>query len=309
MNTKPVRSFKNIIFGAVTVLALLASATDSGAANFEDFNSIFVVLADEYTGTMKEPKSVFYDEEKKWFYIVDSGNGRLLSLDEEYKFRSALQDKLLSRPIGLVKTREGTFFVVDADRMAIIVVDVKAQKVALLKISGYGKKGFMPRSIAIDDGGDLYVTDKVNRNILKIDQDGTLLGTYTIKGKGFYGFDDVRVDSKGLVYGVDTMGAKVYVFEPGGKLKRTIGGAGILGRPVSVAIDSEGFIFVADRKPATVKVFSSFGSQLGVIAGPGLGMGSLLYPEYIYVDKSDSLIIVDGARIQVLSRVESEDTN
>jgi sugar lactone lactonase YvrE len=159
---------------------------------------------------------------------------------------------------------------------------------------------FMPGRFTLDYSGNLYVIDRLNKRIVVVDKDGNFIKSITARGKGFYGFNDVRVDDRGYVYGVDTVGATVYIYSDKGKLVNSFGGASSgLVFPVSVAISSKGLIYVAERYLSQIMVFDASGTLQYTLLSKGVTSGEVYHPSYVYIDKSDRIYTVDGSRVQV----------
>ncbi len=285
------------VFSAIVVL----SAVPANAAKAE-LITIAVLDGDELTGNMREPAAVFVDEDKKRLYVADTVNNRLISFDKEFIFLAALNHENFKLPVSVGKLKSGEFFITDASDSTLKLINIKDKLITAFNIKGLkeGREKFMPGRFAMDASGNLYIVDKLNKRIVVADKSGNYLRSIRAKGKQVYGFNDVRVDKKGFVYGVDTIGASIYIFNEKGALVTRFGGkdAGLV-FPVSVAVNSKGLIYVVERYLSQVMVYDRFGALQYTLLSKGVTPGEIYHPSYIYIDKSDLIYTIDGARVQV----------
>ncbi|MEK7773566.1 MAG: NHL repeat-containing protein [Deltaproteobacteria bacterium] len=261
----------------------------------------------EFGGRLKEPSGLFFDEGKKRLYIADSGNRRIVSLDEDFKYLAELGSKDIELPVSVVKNDNGQFISVDAGRGEIHLIETKKEsQIEPFKLMG-GEAGtdiFVPGRIAIDGRNRLYVIDRLNKRIIVADGNGAVLRSIAVKDEGFYGFNDVRADDEGNVYALDTIGGKVYIFDGSGNLTAKFSGKDSAGKPifkfpVSLAADKK-YIYVADVHAGTVFVFDKTGVLHHRIGKKGEREGEFSHPTYVFVDASERIFVIDGNRVQVL---------
>lgn len=294
---------KLIICFFVTVASVLFT-TSAHSIEERPVTMISVVHGDEFTGLFKEPSAVFYDNSKSRLYVADSGNGRLISFDSKFEYLSELVDDKMVLPVGIVKSSGGVFYVVDAAKRQVLSIDVATKSIETLNFKGIPKdsEGFVPGRIAIGPNDMLYLTDRMNKRILVFDGEGTYSRTVTVKDEGLRGFNDLRLDSRGHLYALDSVRAKVYLFSDKGLLLSSFGGRdkGLqLGFPVSVAVDSNRRIYLLDRHRGEVLVFNEKGILQHTLMKKGHVEGNLYSPSYIFIDPADTLYVVDGGRVQV----------
>ena len=142
----------------------------------------------------------------------------------------------------------------------------------------------MPRSVAVDESGNLYIADSWNFRIRKVDAAGII---QTIAGTGENGFagdggrataaslgfiQALAVDSLGSVYASDAINHVVRRVSSSGTIQ-TVAGSGsggfggdgssavnaLLNSPRGVAIDPQGELFVADTMNNRVRAVNSSG--------------------------------------------------
>lgn len=261
------------------------------------------ITAGEALGSFNNPSGLFYDENKKRLYIADSVNKRIVSLDSEFKYLAELTNKEMILPVGIVRDRKGIFYVVDADRSTVFRLDAAKELVEPLPLTGipHGRYLFSPGRIAIDKEDRLYIIDKLNKRIISVDYTGVFIRSFTITGKNFVGFTDVRVDDEGYVYALDTIDRMVYVFDKKGNLVSSFGGRekGLFLFPVSIASGKNGLVSVIDRHAGKIMVFNRSGVFQYTILNKGSKEGELMTPSYICIDEANRIYIIDGNRIQV----------
>lgn len=302
-----VRSQKFLFCILYPVFYILFFTAISFSAEKGGMRVVAVITGDEIMGKLKQPSGLFFDEIKKRLYIADSGNGRLVSFDSEFKSLSELTDEDMALPISLVRNKEGNFFILDSGKGKIIFIDLE-KKVVVVKpfpLSGVppGKEQFVPGRMAIDTANRLYIIDKLNRRLIVVEQTGAFVREITVKDKGFFGFADVRVDDKGEIYAIDAIAGVVYIFDDKGSIVSRFGSRenkeDNFRFPTSLAVDKNGLIYITDQHAGRILVFDKKGVFQHAISRPGMKEGELSYPSYIFIDKEGRIYTIDGNRIQV----------
>ncbi len=262
---------------------------------------VAVIKGDEFMGRLKVPGGLFFDEAKKRLYVSDTGNGRLVSFDHEYKYLAELSHEAFSLPAGLVKDSLGRFFVIDSARQEILLVDTEKELIEPLPIKGIPERNerFLPGRIAIDGAGRLYITDRLNRRLVVTDTSGGFIREITVDDEDFFGFFDVKVDGDGNIYAVDAIGKTVYVFDSEGRIVSSFAPKGELLFPTSLAVGRNGFIYVADQHGDRIYVYDRNGLLQYVISESGAKEGELTYPSYLFIDNDGRIYVIDGDRVQV----------
>ncbi len=295
-----------VLFFIIMYLVVFVTTSFSGGK----MEFLTAVTGNEFMGRLDNPSSLFFDEVKKRLYLTDSGNKRLVSFDKDMEYLSALTHKEILMPLGIVKDKEGRFFLVDGKKAGLIFIDTqsKAVKPFLIKGMPRGKERFVPGRMAIDNEGKLYIIDRLNRRIQVVDTEGNFIRMIKTSDGGFHGFNDIRVDDMGRVYAVDTIGRRVYVFDENGKMVYSFGnkdgddGKYNLSFPVSIAVDRTGSVYVLDQHKARIFVFNNNGVFQYTISNAGVKEGEFFHPSYIFLDNEGRIYIVDGNRIQVFHK-------
>jgi DNA-binding beta-propeller fold protein YncE len=267
--------------------------------------TVAVITGDEIMGRLKQPSGLFFDENKKRLYVADSGNGRLVSFDSEFRYMAELTNEAMTLPSSLVRNKEGHFFILDRGKGEIIFIDLEKKVVKSFLISGVplAKEKFLPGRMAIGADNKLYIVDKLNRRLVIVEQTGQFVREVTVKDKDFVGFTDVRVDDKGEVYAIDAIAGVIYVFDDKGDIISRFGSREDKKEnfrfPTSLAVDKHGLIYVMDQHAGRILVFDKKGVFHYAISRPGVKEGELSSPSYIFIDREGRIYTIDGNRIQV----------
>ena len=289
-------------------------------------------------------------------YIADDMSYRVLKVDTSGTIRAfagtgtqgfagdggSATSSLLNYPTGVAVDGSGNVYI--ADRAFIRKVDSSGIITTFAGGgSGLGDGGsatsamlYGPRGVAVDGSGNVYIADRLNNRVRKVDSSGTIT---TFAGNGAYGFggdgssatsamlrspDAVAVDGSGNVYIADTGNHRIRKVDASGFISTfagsgttTVGGfsgdggaatSARLDSPDAVAVDGSGNVYIADRINNRVRKVDSSGT-ISTIAGTGTrGFGGdggaatsaqLNYPEGVAVDGSGNIYIADTGNNRV----------
>ena len=181
---------------------------------------------------------------------------------------------------------------------------------------------FQPQDVALDKSGNIYVADRDNHLIRRIDSSGNVT---TVAGSGNSGYTDAKGTSakfnKPTGVALDNLG-NVYVADYNNHLIRKIDSignvttlAGIVGAqglnngpgstakfnyPTGVAVDSTGIVYVADSLNHLIRRIDSFGN-VSTLAGSGTSgstngsdnIAKFNFPTGVAVDSSGNVYVAD----------------
>lgn len=116
-------------------------------------------------------------------YIADTGNGRILRLDDDWQIAATYGEGLLRKPTGLFVDQEGTMYIADAGSNTVVILDRDGTPV-----TGFGRPSealfgrrneFLPRKIAVDARENLYVVSEGSTNgLVMMARDGRFIGYF-----------------------------------------------------------------------------------------------------------------------------------
>ncbi|MGA2867319.1 MAG: hypothetical protein ABSF95_22820 [Verrucomicrobiota bacterium] len=186
--------------------------------------------------------------------------------------------------------------------------------------TGSAARFYLPRAVAVDSAGNVYVADTYNCTIRKVTPGGavtTLAGNAAVldpygnpmggyaDGTGsaarFYCPSGVAVDSAGNVYVADSDNRTIRKVTPDGMVTTLPAG---FWQPLGVAVDSAGNVYVADNY--TIRKVTPGGvvtTLAGLAGNPGSadGTGSAAgfsYPAGVAVDSAGSVYVADACTIR-----------
>ncbi|MGK0179295.1 MAG: sugar lactone lactonase YvrE [Nitrospinales bacterium] len=277
---------------------------------------------------------------KKYFYLL---TGFALFLGCAFTGTEALAKSLpatkteISLVDGIAVDKKGNVYIAMRDNNIISRIDLKG---IMTTYVGTGSSGFsgdggkateaklsVPAGLAFDKSGNLYIADRNNNRVRKVDTRGTIT---TIAGTGTAGFSGdgglatqaqlnlpsgVALDGKGNIFISDRSNNRIRVIDSKGKI-RTYAGSGNDGfrgdngpalkasidRPFGIALDRKGNLYIADRRNNRVRKVNTQGI-ITTVAGDGgyFMMGdngpayraSIAGPTGVVVDDQGTLYIAD----------------
>ena len=247
---------------------------------------------------------------------------------------SAVQARL-SRPFGVAVDGAGNVFIADEGNNRIRKVDSAG---TISTVAGTGEFGVSgdggpavqarlsrPNDVAVDGAGNVFIADRDNFRIRKVDSAGTIS---TVAGTGVQGYSgdggpaidarlwspsSVAVDGAGNLFFADSGNDRIRKVGAAGTIT-TVAGTGEFGdggpavnarlyRPSGVAVDGTGNVFIADSFNDRIRKVDATGT-ISTVAGTGRsgfgGDGSpavnarLYRPSGVAVDGAGNLFIADS---------------
>ena len=296
-------------------------------------------------------------------YISDAGNDRIRRVDASGTITTIAgtgesgysgdggpaAGATLYYPYGVAVDNTGNLYIADRDNHRIRRVDASG---TLTTIAGTGESGYSgdggpaagawlyyPYGVAVGVSGNLYIADRDNHRIRRVDGAGTII---TVAGTGESGFGGdggpaveaqlveprgVAVDEADNLYIADTGNHRIRRVDASGTITTVagIGGAydsggsgpaaeAVLHYPQGVAVDGAGNLYIADTENHRIRRVDVSGT-LTTIAGTGQGgysgdgglaaTAQLNYPTGVAVDESGNVYVADSRnhRIRVLTRL------
>jgi DNA-binding beta-propeller fold protein YncE len=161
----------------------------------------------------------------------------------------------------------------------------------------------LPKGVAVDAAGIVYVADYTNCTVIKYAADGTLLQVWGGRGGApgqMRSPSRVAVAADGTVYVTDADNDRIQRFSPDGDLVSIWGrggdGRGEFDRPRGVAFDAAGHVYVADQGNRRVQVFTPAGGFLRAWGGRASGAGRFSVLKDLDIGPDGRVYLVDAER-------------
>ncbi len=259
--------------------------------------------SDNMSNYMKYPTSVYYDGKLKRYYVVDSGNNRLLSFDVKGNFISQFDaGGRLLWPYDMRKEGKSILWVVERGKNSLTYIDLKKRLIKENTLKLPSGDIVFPTRLEIKDG-KIFLLDRSSGAIVVYDKNLNYLGLIKPSTGDFGGFIDFKIKDNKL-WCLDPIKRKVYSFSLDGKEIGVVVLKGSVDFPISVEIDNMGYIYILDRHAGNIKVFGRDGSLAYTMLEQGEAQGCVYYPIQIVFDGMGRLLVVEegNGRIEVFER-------
>ena len=199
------------------------------------------------TGGIKKIITIAVDRENTR-YLADPMRGEVIINSPEGISAGSIAGEKTMKPVGLAVS-DNRIIIGDLEQKKVHVYD-KAGRSLLFSIplnpDNEQEQLFGPTNIALDDQGNIYVSDTRAYRVQKYDAAGKYLRTYGGHGDGpgqFARNKGIAVDRNGILYAVDAASQTVQMFDAEGNLLLFFGeqegSAAPLVLPADVVIDYE----------------------------------------------------------------------
>ena len=251
----------------------------------------------------------------------------------------------LSLPSGVAVAGPGTLYIADTENQRIRRVDASG---TITTVAGSGEYGYSgdngpatqaqfkrPEGLAVDSAGNLYIADRENNRIRRVDPSGNITSVAGAGQPGFKGDggpateahldnpSDVAADSAGSLFVADRGNNRIRRVDPSGKIT-TIAGTGAGGHsgdggpaaaadlndPIGVAVDSLGNLYIANWNrirrvdlSGTITTIAGIGERGHSGDGGPANLARLNAPSDMAVDGHGNIYIADSGnnRIRLLT--------
>ncbi len=280
-------------------------------------------------------------------YISDTGHRRVLKYNpadgkvsvfagtgaEDFSGDGGLATEARFRvPWGLAVDKAGNVYITDERDHRVRKVNAADGVISTIAGSGVGGFGgdngpataaqlYQPEGVAVDDVGNVYIADRGNSRIRKVNAaDGVISTIAGINERGFSGEGGpavaarlwsptgVAVDDAGNVYIADMFNHRLRKIDAADGMIRTVAKFGKQ-LPAGVAVDAERNIYISEYRGNRIRKVSAADGTKSLIAGTGdtafSGDGgpatkaSLYAPEGIAVDGTGNIYFVDSVNCRV----------
>jgi DNA-binding beta-propeller fold protein YncE len=203
-------------------------------------------------------------------FVADSKMRRVVVFDSQHQVEGSISEGMVD-PGGMAIDNENRFlYVADAELDQVLVYDADPPYKLLRKIGTGGKEHTLttpgdfarPTNVAVDQDGNLYVSDTLNFRVEVFDAEGNFIRTFGKAGDGpgyFARPKGIAIDGDSHVWVADGVQNRVQVFTPEGQLLIWMGENGTLpgqfSSPAGLAIDKNNRVFTSEQYPGRVQMF------------------------------------------------------
>jgi DNA-binding beta-propeller fold protein YncE len=203
-------------------------------------------------------------------FVSDAKMHRVLAFNDKHEQEASIGMDVLVRPGGIAIDRENRFlYVADTGQDIVDVFDADTFK--LLRHLGKPSKKHdqtepgtfsLPECVAVDNDGNVYVTDTFNNRVEIFDADGGFISMFGKNGDGPADLQrpkGIAIDGDGHIWVVDDGQDKVKVFNNQGRLLIYMGDHGFYPGQFmgawGIAIDKLNRVIVSETFPGRVQMF------------------------------------------------------
>ncbi len=243
-----------------------------GVVHFMDLKEDnYTVIGGEAGSPLRTPIGVAEDESGH-LYVTDSTLGAIFRVDLRDGAVTRFPVRRLGRPTGIAYSRANKLlYIVDTTGSQVVAVDTQGKERYRFGAPGEGPGQFnRPTDIAVDNRGQVYVTDPLNYKIKIFTPEGLPVSQFGTAGDAWGELDKpkgVAVDSGGHIYICDALLDAVQVFDDSGRHLLTFGVTGTdngqFWMPSGIYIDRRDYIFVADTYNRRIQIFRYMAGAAG----------------------------------------------
>ncbi|MHB1045548.1 MAG: SMP-30/gluconolactonase/LRE family protein [Thermoanaerobaculia bacterium] len=316
----------------IDIAGNVSTLAGTGTQGFADGSGASAILSYPYGVAVDASGNVYFADtyNNRIRKIDTSGNVSTLAGTGTQGFADGPgASAMFTYPGGVAVDASGSVYVADSQNNRIRKIDTSGN---VSTLAGNGNRGLADGpgasamftylyGVAVDASGNVYVADRDNGLIRKID---TSSNVSTLAGSGNWGFADgpgasarfanpwsVAVDASGNVYVGDSDNRRIRKIDTAGNVS-TLAGSGTYGfadgpgatarftYPYGVAVDASGNVYVADVVSNRIRKIDTAGNvstlagngTSGFADGPGAS-AMFRYPEGVAVDSAGNVYVGD----------------
>ncbi len=253
-------------------------------------------------GALYMPSALYIDAEKERYYVVDSGNNRLVSFDRNGKLLNMLSaGDALNLPFDMARESSGAIWVVEKGRNSLSRVDLSSKKVVPYTLEYKGEKIFPHR---LEQDGDVFYTlDKATGKIFSFDNEIKALRLLQCNDCKSPFIDFILRDE--TIWALSQQRNAIFNFTKQGEMLAQVPiDSKTIKFPFSLELDAAGLLYILDRFNGSVVVLDQNGNEKYQFLTSGHVRGNLYYPIELRFDPWGQLCIVDegNGRVEIFSR-------
>ena len=234
------------------------------------------------------------------FIVFHRGQHSLLEFDSSYDFVKEIGHGLFKNPHGLRLDKEENIWTTDSGTHVVLRFSDKGEVTMVLGRNNTAGTGWFdrdynlvmfnqPLDVAFDTRNNIYVVDKGNARIVKLDPNGMLINTWGQSGTNIGEFKfahSIVIDKNNLIYVADRENKRIQLFNTDGK---ALSQWNDVGYPYVLFLKNE-TLWMTDARAEQVKAFNLNGVFLDKYQGAiGRNPGQFSSVHGIYVDSDDTI--------------------
>lgn len=248
-------------------------------------------------------------------FVLNRGPHPLLEFDNRGQLLREIGAGLFEIPHGL-RLEGDEIWTTDTGTQLVLRFSAEGRVTMVLGMRGKAGEGWFdhgynltlfdqPTDVALDEAGNIYVTDKGNARVVKFDSEGHALTHWGKQGAapGEFNFPhSIRVDRNNRVYVADRENRRIQVFGPEGELLEIWDH---IGYPYTLSWDAQEHLWMTDARAERVLQLDRHGQVLNAYEGkPGRGDGQLGFVHGISVSPRGQIYLSEilNWRVQRLVR-------
>lgn len=260
----------------------------------------FSLTGNESGQAFDRPTALMIDDELERYYVVDSGNDRLLSYDRNGELLNVLKaGGELTLPYDLVRTSDGMLWVVELKKNSLTSINLKDRSVTPMQLFNQQERIYPDRVEQQDDS--FYIIDRNDGRIFKFNRN--LEVTQLFNNPDYKGsFVDFKLTDNAL-WALDLQEKRIIQFALDGTVTSMFS-VEATDFPTSLAIGPAGLIYVLDRHQGNIAVFHPDGHFKYRFLERGQAQGQLYFPMEIHFDPWGRLCVVEegNSRVEIFER-------
>ncbi len=244
-------------------------------------------------------------------YIADSGNNRLIKLDEQ---SNPVRDYgsygegvgRFHNPEDMVIDRGLTLYVVDASNRRVVLMNMDLNYVSEIIPQDAPNEILSSRGrlsgVAVSPLGEVTVADYDNSRLIRLDNFGRFsryVGDFAYGKGALLNPLGLATDKAGRCYVADGANGRIAVYDDFGNYLYDFGGES-LKHPAAVAVAPEGTVWVGDRETDELFAFTNDGRLLFHTGSTGPDEGRFSDIEALAIAPDGSLYVADAGNNRIL---------
>jgi len=263
-------------------------------------------------GQLQQPRYVAVAPDGR-IYVADSANHRIVVFDPDGTYASEWggfgeAQGQFNEPWGIAIADDGTVYVADTWNHRIQAFDPEGVPLNswgsfVSTEGGLGQPGVFwgPRGIAVDNNGNLFVTDTGNKRVQVFDPNGGFISQFGGGGVEAGFLEEpvgIAVGPDGSIYVADTWNQRIQQFDGDYQFVREWPvpgweGEDIMNKPY-LAVDQAGNVYATDPTGWRVLVWTGEGEPLAVIGQFGAGPSEFAFVNGISTAPDGSIWVADA---------------